>query len=173
MPETGIERLKQAIQKRWTHSPSIKAKKYVNQFFQQTRTGTKIKAKVKGNHGTYTVSIQFTNNDINSACSCYIGGDGYCHHCEALAFTFLNNAEIFKEVKTTIQGNIQTLTDLGAYLQDVTLESLLNELKENGITQKAFSESIRMSTRHLSAIKSSELRNRYYHELGATKLACL
>ena len=30
-----------------------------------------------------------------------------------------------------------------------------------------------MNTRHLSAIKSSELRNRYFNELGATKLACL
>ncbi len=36
-----------------------------------------------------------------------------------------------------------------------------------------FAESIKMNTRHLSAIKSSELRNRYFNELGATKLACL
>src|SRR5215468_6365604 len=30
-----------------------------------------------------------------------------------------------------------------------------------------------MNTRHLAAIKSSELRHRYFTELGATKLACL
>jgi len=30
-----------------------------------------------------------------------------------------------------------------------------------------------MNTRHLSAIKASELRNRSFNELGATKLACL
>lgn len=30
-----------------------------------------------------------------------------------------------------------------------------------------------MNSRQLSAVKSSELRNRFYHELGATKLACL
>jgi hypothetical protein len=32
---------------------------------------------------------------------------------------------------------------------------------------------IGMNPRHLSSIKSSELRNRFYNELGATKLACL
>ena len=47
------------------------------------------------------------------------------------------------------------------------------EKVKHGITQKAFCESIGMSTRHLAAVKSSELRNRYYHELGAMKLACL
>jgi hypothetical protein len=30
-----------------------------------------------------------------------------------------------------------------------------------------------MTTRHLGAIKSAELRNHFFHELGATKLACL
>jgi len=50
---------------------------------------------------------------------------------------------------------------------------LLGRLKEKGITQKTFAASIGMSTQHLSAVKSSELNNRFYHELGATKLACL
>ena len=30
-----------------------------------------------------------------------------------------------------------------------------------------------MNTRHLATIKSSELRHHYFHELGATKLACV
>ena len=30
-----------------------------------------------------------------------------------------------------------------------------------------------MNTRHLAAIKSSELRHHYFNELGATKLACV
>jgi transcriptional regulator with XRE-family HTH domain len=53
------------------------------------------------------------------------------------------------------------------------LDTLLQELKAQGITQTAFAESIGMNPRHLSAIKSSELRNRFFNELGATKLACL
>jgi transcriptional regulator with XRE-family HTH domain len=46
-------------------------------------------------------------------------------------------------------------------------------LKEKGIAQKAFAAGIGMSTQHLSAVKSSEIKNRFYHELGAIKLACL
>jgi hypothetical protein len=41
------------------------------------------------------------------------------------------------------------------------------------IAQTAFAESIGRNTRYLSAIKASELRHRSFHELGATKLACL
>jgi hypothetical protein len=60
-----------------------------------------------------------------------------------------------------------------AYLQSVTLEALLTQLKDQGITQKAFAEQIGMNPRHLAAIKSSELRHHYFNELGATKPACL
>jgi hypothetical protein len=37
----------------------------------------------------------------------------------------------------------------------------------------ALAEQIGMNTRHLAAIRSSELRHHYFNELGATKLACL
>jgi len=46
-------------------------------------------------------------------------------------------------------------------------------MKERGVTQTAFAESIGMNPRHLAAIKSSEARHRYFNELGATKLAVL
>ncbi len=55
----------------------------------------------------------------------------------------------------------------------MTLEALLAQLKDKGITQKAFAEQIGMNTRHLATIKSSELRHHYFNELGATKLACV
>jgi hypothetical protein len=68
---------------------------------------------------------------------------------------------------------VQGLPDVAECLNGVTLEKLLAQLKEKGISQKTFAGSIGMSTQHLSAVKSSELNNRFYHELGATKLACL
>ena len=55
----------------------------------------------------------------------------------------------------------------------MTLDALLQQLKERGITQKALAESLGMNPRHLTAIKSSETRNRYFNELGAVKVACL
>ena len=46
-------------------------------------------------------------------------------------------------------------------------------IAKQGITQKAFAEAMGMNPRHLTAVKSSERRNRTYNELGAIKLACL
>ena len=173
MPQSDIKNLTAAIQGYWLDDPSDKAGRYVGKFFNQTRTDTKIVAQVEGNHGTYTVSIQIDGCGLRSACSCYIGGDGGCHHCTALAITFLNDPSLFKKSNSKRLDKVQDLTGLRKYLKHTTLEMLLKRLKEEGITQKAFAESIGMNPRHLTSIKSCELRNRYYNELGATKLACL
>jgi len=173
MHDTACETLQAAVRRHWSRTPSDKAKRYVDAFFDATRIGTKIIAKVHGNHGTYTVSIHLNQQVINAACSCYIGKGGRCHHCEALARTFLNNPDKFSTIEQTQFGAILTLADLHAYLQNTTLDALLNDLKSHGVSHKAFAESIGMSTRHLSAITSSELRHHYFHELGATKLACV
>ncbi len=173
MADPDLDLLQTAIKRRWSWVPSKKAKGYVNAFSAAERRGTKISAKVVGNHGTYNVSIQVEPQGVTSACSCYIGRHGNCHHCEALAITFLADPSKFKMVKSKQVKEIRQLTDVQAYLNSVTLDALLTQLKAKGITQKAFAEQIGMNTRHLAAIKSSELRNHYFNELGATKLACL
>jgi uncharacterized Zn finger protein len=173
MADTALDQLHTAIKRQWSRVPSTKAKPYVHAFTARVRSGTKITAKVVGNHGTYTVSIQLDPQGLTSACSCYIGKHGYCHHCEALALTFLSEPGHFKVVTPTQRKDVRTLSDVRAYLDSVTLETLLAQLKDKGVTQKAFAEQIGMNTRHLAAIKSSELRHHYFHELGATKLACL
>jgi uncharacterized Zn finger protein len=173
MADTELDQLHMAIKRQWSRVPSKKAQPYVNAFTAAVRTGTKITAKVVGNHGTYTVSIHLDPRGLTSACSCYIGKHGYCHHCEALGITFVQDPSQFQVVTPKQRKDVRKLTDVQAYLQSVTLEALLNQLKEKGITQKAFAEQIDMNTRHLAAIKSSELRHHYFHELGATKLACL
>lgn len=173
MADTEREQLHTAIKRQWSRVPSKKAQPYVNAFTAAIRSGTKITAKVVGNHGTYTVSIQLDSQGLTSACSCYIGKHGSCHHCEALAITFVQDPSRFQIVTPTRRKDVRALTDVQAYLQSVTLEALLTQLKEKGMTQKAFAEQIGMHTRHLAAIKSSELRHHYFNELGATKLACL
>jgi uncharacterized Zn finger protein len=173
MSQSEIDTLKAVLQRHWSGKPDAKVKQYVGQFFDRTRLGKRIAAQVEGNHGTYTVSIRVDEQGLHSACSCYIGKHGYCHHCAALAITFLNDPNSFQEIKTRPLAEVQGLAELTEYLQGVTLEVLLQELKAHGITQKAFADSIGMNSRHLSAVKSSELRNRFHYELGATKLACL
>jgi uncharacterized Zn finger protein len=174
LSNSDIEILTKSIQKKWSLPIGDKAKAYVGRFSDRIRIGTKIVAKVVGNHGTYTVSIQASSElTATSACSCFIGKGGYCHHCAALAITFLEAPESFDEKVAKNFDDLKGLNEVAEYLESITLESLIAQLKEKGVSQKTFAESIGMSTQHLSAIKSSELRNRFYHELGATKLACL
>jgi hypothetical protein len=58
----------------------------------------------------------------------------------ALAHTFIQEPNSFKVIKTKQRKDIHNLTDVQAYLHSVTLESLLSQLKEKGITQKVFAE---------------------------------
>ncbi len=173
MKESDLNILKTAIENSWDYAPGKKAAGYVGQFFERTRSGRKIVAKVQGNHGVYTVSVEVKDKRVHSACSCYIGKSGGGHHCHALGMTFLQDPGSFKKTAKKKKQDIESLDDARRYLKGVTLESLLKEMKSRGITQKAFAESIGMNSRHLGSIKSCELRNRYYNELGATKLACL
>ena len=77
------------------------------------------------------------------------------------------------EVRPPERDQVGGPPELQAYLAGVTLDELLAQLKVQGVTQKAFAEGIGMNPRHLTAIKSSEARNHYFNELGATKLAVL
>ncbi|MDP4175952.1 MAG: hypothetical protein Q8933_18385 [Bacteroidota bacterium] len=169
----NIKIFKDETNRRWGKKPGMKALQYLGQFFNRTISKNKIKARVEGNFGTYTVSIILEDKDIKSTCSCYIGKEGYCHHCEALAYTYLNEPESFKKNPVVRSITEKTPESIKNYLENITLESILERLKEKGITQKEFAEMIGMNPRKLAAIKSSELRNRYYNELGAVKLACL
>lgn len=173
MSQKDVTALLEALRSDWSQPLNAKAKRYVSKFFERQRTGRKISGKVVGNHGTYTVSVEAKDKTTAAACSCYIGASGFCHHCQALASTFLNEPESFTEVKRKTRQSVKTPEDLAGYLKGVTLDALLQELKAHGISQKQMAESIGMSPRHLTAIKSSERRHRYFHELGATKLACL
>ncbi len=173
MSQKDITALTKAIQADWDYPVGAKAKCYVSQFSDRTRTGKVIAGHVVGNHGTYTVSIEATGDTTSAACSCYIGASGSCHHCQALAETFLQEPKSFKIIRRKARKEVKALEDVAPYLKGVTLDTLLQDLKAQGITQKQVAESIGMNPRHLSAIKSSELRHRYFHELGATKLACV
>jgi uncharacterized Zn finger protein len=168
-----IEEVRAAIiRHQWGMSGAEKVARYVGKFFDRQCIGKKIVARVVGNHGTYTVSLSVKAGRASGACSCYVVRDG-CHHCVALAKTFLENPESFVTVAGKRRTNIRTLDDLASYLKGVTLARLIDRMKERGVTQTAFAESVGMNPRRLAAIKSSEARHRYFNELGAAKLAVL
>lgn len=173
--------LTQEIEKRWGNAGSNpKARRYIGKFWDRTRRGSLISGMVQGNHGNYHVSIELYSAGISSRCSCYIGKHGYCHHCAALGLTFLAEPESFAVVADVVVEADQIVTDvvrdldtLQNYLNGMALADLLKKMRQKGITQKAFCAAVGMSTGHLSTLRSSELRNRRFHELGATKLAVL
>lgn len=173
MSKSDVKELVKALSERWPRTRSEKVQRYVGQFFDATRLGTKVSARVKGNHGNYTVSIDVDDQGTSSACSCYIGKYGNCHHCYALALTFIDDSNAFVELRTRALHETECLSELVEYLRGETLDVLMERLRSHGITQKAFAEAIGMSSRQLSVIKSSERSNRHHRELGATKLACL
>jgi hypothetical protein len=79
MHESACETLQAAVRRHWSRTPSDKAKRYVDAFFDTTRIGTKIIAKVHGNNGTYIVSIHLIQQTINASI-----GRGPGKHCEGL-----------------------------------------------------------------------------------------
>lgn len=168
-----LHALQQAITARWKMATEPKVQRYVDQFWNRQRRGTRLAADVEGNHGTYHVSIEVADSVLTSACSCYIGKGGGCHHCIALGMTFLQAPHSFVASQTITLEAVSDLASLAAYLDSVTLDELIGKLRQQGITQKAFAESIGMSSSHLAAVKAAEKRNRRFHELGATKLACI
>jgi len=111
---SDIETFEAVIQSRWPGPPGEKAARYVGHFTDRTRTGSKIVAKVVGNHGAYTVSIAAGGGGVTSACSCYIGKGGYCHHCVALAHTFLRDPGSFREIQPTPREAVGGLPELQA-----------------------------------------------------------
>lgn len=146
---------------------------YVGKFWDRQRRERRITAVVCGNHGDYNVVIEAQEKGLWSACSCYIGKHSYCHHCAALGLTFLAEPDSFAALEKVERTAVTDLNTLQGYLNSVTLDELLKQMRAKGITQKAFCEAVGMGTGHLTAVKSSELRNRRFHELGAIKLAVL
>lgn len=67
----------------------------------------------------------------------------------------------------------KNLDELETYLQDTTLESLLDECRKRGITQKRLAEMFQLPPNFLSVVKRSERKGHYFNFIGACKLACL
>jgi uncharacterized Zn finger protein len=173
MSDEDVTALQEAIQARWGKAGGEKVQRYVGKFWDRQRRERRITAVVAGNHGNYNVVIEAQESGLWSACSCYIGKHGYCHHCAALGQTFLAEPDSFVVIEKVERTAVSDLNTLQGYLESITLDELTRQLKAKGITQKAFCEAVGMGTGHLTAVKSAELRNRRYHELGAIKLAVL
>ena len=168
-----IEELKRIIDKNFSKfSTDGKTGSYIGRFFDVEIKNNKIVGYVDGNHGEYKVSLNVVGESVDDQCSCYIGKNG-CHHTIALAYTFLKNSEKFEIIKEVKRIRLNTLEKIRDYLDYVTLEDLTNQMNELGLTQADLAKATGTSSAHISAVKRSEARNRYFKELGTIKMACL
>jgi hypothetical protein len=69
--------------------------------------------------------------------------------------------------------SFKNMDDLETYLQDTSLESLLDECRRRGITQKGLAGMFQLPPNFLSVVKRSERKGHYFNFIGACKLACL
>jgi len=173
MTPTELETIAQRLADRRVDPADTKARRYVGRFFDCRRIGLKIIADVQGNHGTYTVSIDTGTQPPTSACSCYVGAGGGCHHVRALAHTFLDAPASFLPQETRTREQVRTLEDLALYLETTPLETLLAELKAHGLPPRQVEELLGAGKRTLSEAARDEARNERTDTLGALKLACL
>ncbi len=74
---------------------------------------------------------------------------------------------------SSIPSHFESLDELEAYVQSTTLEELLDQCRQRGITQKRLAEMFYLPPNFLSVVKRSERRGHYFHFIGACKLACL
>ena len=72
-----------------------------------------------------------------------------------------------------IPPRFANLDELEQYLEGVTLEQLLDECRQRGITQKRLAGMFRLPPGFLSVVKRSERMGHYFNFIGACKLACL
>jgi hypothetical protein len=173
MPATDLETLTRCLSGRGVGPTDVKARRYVGQFLNRRRIGLKIVADVEGNHGTYTVSLDASPETPAGACSCYIGASGGCHHVRALAQTFLDDPATFVPQETRTRGQVRTLEGLALYLETTSLEALLDDLKDHGLSPRQMGELLGAGRRTLSDAARDEARNQGADTLGALKLACL
>ena len=69
--------------------------------------------------------------------------------------------------------HFKNLDELETCLQDTTLESLLDECRARGITQKRLAGMFQLPPNFLCVVKRSERKGHYFNFIGACKIACL
>jgi uncharacterized Zn finger protein len=150
-----------------------RAQEYIGHFTHRTIDENEISGKVKGNYGTYTTFLRVSDRYLEGRCSCQAADEMFCKHSVALGLTYLEAPENFKKKKKVGRKEITGLDDISHYLSSVTLDDLVKELKEKGITQKRTIEILNMNPGLFGSAKRCEQRGRYYNFLGALKLSCL
>jgi hypothetical protein len=149
-----------------------RAQDYVGGFFGTEACPREIRGEVTGNYGTYTTVLRRVGDALECVCSCPAAEDMDCKHAAALGLTYLRDPGSFKELATADRTEVRALVDISKFLKGTSLEELVTELRDRGITQKQVVEILGINSGLFGSAKRLEKRGQRYGFLNACKLAC-
>jgi hypothetical protein len=161
-------------QLRATFPPDVlmRAEGSVGQFYNCTVRNGDLYGQIKGNHGTYDVTLRISQSPIpfeNKKDEKY----GSPKHAAALGLTYIYTPWVFKSEDQIDRNNLKTFDDIQFYVAITPLRQLVNELKTVNISLGKLAELTRIPLNQISTvIKDSD--NDIPHALTEPlKLACL
>jgi len=148
-----------------------RAWKYAGSFIKRTIDGSEISGIVGGNYGDYFTTLNL--KELKATCTCK-SGDDLCKHAIALGLTYIVSPESFRrKEKDVVIKKIRRLSDIPEFLDSVTLDDLVKELKKRKITQKEITRILNMNQNLFISAKRCEKIGHRYNFLNACKLACM
>lgn len=149
-----------------------RARGYVGAFSSTQASPREIRGEVTGHHGTYTTFLRRVGDSLECACSCLAASEMNCKHSAALGLTYLRDSRSFQAMAARDRIEIRALKDVHKFLERTTLEDLVEEIRDRGITQKQVVQILGINAGLFGSAKRLEKRGRRYGFLNACKLAC-
>jgi uncharacterized Zn finger protein len=130
----------------------------VGQFFDCLVKNGDLHGKIRGNHGSYEVSLHTSKDTLSGQCECKASETGLCKHTAALGLSYIYTPWIFKSADKIDRKKLQSMEEIQFYIAITPLKSLLDELKEKrGVGLARFAELTKMPMQHLmQVIKNNE-----------------
>jgi hypothetical protein len=149
-----------------------RAQEYVGAFYATEAGPREIRGSVTGHGDTYSTFLRRVGGYLECACSCPAADDMNCKHAAALGLTYLRGPASFKAMAGKNRTEIRAMGDVSKFLKGTTLDDLVKQLQDRGVTQKQVIEILGINQGLFGSAKRLEKRGRRYGFLNACKLAC-
>lgn len=157
-----------------TYAPETleRAEGVVGQFSECTVLDGDLHGKIKGNHGSYNVTLHTSKKELKGSCNCGASETGLCKHSAALGISYIYTPWIFSSIDKINRKKLNTVDDVQFYVAITPLRTLLDELKEKNISVSMLSEISRVPVQAIAqAVKTGENVPSQMAEL--LKMACM
>lgn len=150
-----------------------RAENYVGKFHDCRIDGSYLKGFIKGNHGSYEVSLKIDSDPLGYSCECDTSKEMFCKHSAALGLTYIYTPWLFSTSEKIDRDNIKNNEELQYYIRTTNLKELVDELRHCCIGSAKFAELAGLSLHQLSSIIKDEQKGKYHVLTDPLKLSCL